>query len=84
MTAREHEYEVRENVDLPSSDHLRKKASIVVFIIHLQKTWEEVGVKKVYSYTVIHFVSYSAKFGICTVLGLNGTLAELKYALETL
>jgi hypothetical protein len=32
MTARDHEYEVRENVDLPSSDHLRKKASIVVFI----------------------------------------------------
>jgi hypothetical protein len=36
-------------------------------------------------YTVIPFVSISAKFGICTVVGLNGTLAEkkLKYALET-
>ncbi len=50
MTARDHEYEVRENVDLPSSDHLRKKASNVVFILHLQKTWEEFGDTKVYNY----------------------------------
>ncbi len=28
--------------------------------------------------SVIHFVSASAKFGICTVAGLNGTLAEAK------
>ncbi len=30
------------------------------------------------SYTVIRFVSISAKFGICTVVGLDGTLAEAK------
>jgi hypothetical protein len=29
-------------------------------------------------YTVIRFVSTSAKFGICTVVGLNGTLVEDK------
>ncbi len=28
--------------------------------------------------TVIRFVSTSAKFGICTVVGLNGTLVEAK------
>jgi hypothetical protein len=28
-----------------------------------------------WSYTVIRFVSTSAKFGICTVVGPNGTLA---------
>ncbi len=27
-------------------------------------------------HTVIHFVSITAKFGICTVMGLNLTLAE--------
>jgi hypothetical protein len=27
-------------------------------------------------YTVIRFVSISSKLGICTVLGLNGTLVE--------
>jgi hypothetical protein len=31
--------------------------------------------------TVIRFVSIIAKFGICTVLDLNGTLLKLKYAL---
>jgi hypothetical protein len=30
-----------------------------------------------YSHTVIRFVSISAKFGICTVVGLNGTLVKL-------
>jgi hypothetical protein len=30
------------------------------------------------AYTVIRFVSISVKFGICTVLGLNGTLVEAK------
>ncbi len=34
--------------------------------------------------TAIHFVSISAKFGICTVVGLNGRLLKLKYALGTL
>ncbi len=37
--------------------------------------------KKKYSpgtYTVIRFVSQSAKFSICTVVGLNGTLVETK------
>jgi hypothetical protein len=29
-------------------------------------------------YTVIRFVSTSAKFGICNVVGLNGTLVEDK------
>jgi hypothetical protein len=29
-------------------------------------------------YAVISFVSLSAKFGICTVVGLNGTLVEAK------
>ncbi len=29
-------------------------------------------------HTVIRFVSSSAKFGICTVVGLNGTLFEAK------
>ncbi len=28
--------------------------------------------------SVIRFVSISAKFGICTVVGLNGTLVEAK------
>ncbi len=30
------------------------------------------------AYTVIRFVSISAKFGSCTVVGLNGTLVEAK------
>ncbi len=30
------------------------------------------------THTVIHFVSISAKFGICTVVGLNETLVETK------
>ncbi len=30
-------------------------------------------------YTVIRFVSVSAKIGLCTVVGLNGTIAELQY-----
>jgi hypothetical protein len=29
-------------------------------------------------YTFIRFVSSSAKFGICTVVGLNGTLVDAK------
>jgi hypothetical protein len=29
-------------------------------------------------HTVIRFVSTNAKFGICTVVGLNGTLVEEK------
>ncbi len=29
-------------------------------------------------YTVIHFISTSARFGICTVVGLNETLVEDK------
>ncbi len=29
------------------------------------------------AYTVIRFVSISVKFGICTVVGLNGTLVPL-------
>jgi len=29
------------------------------------------------SYTVIRFVSISAKFGICTVVGVNETLVEV-------
>ncbi len=29
-------------------------------------------------YTIIRFVSTSAKFSICTVMGLNGTLLEDK------
>jgi hypothetical protein len=29
-------------------------------------------------YTAIRFVSISAKFGICIVIGLNGTLVEAK------
>ncbi len=33
-------------------------------------------------YTVIRFVSISAKFGICSVLGPNGTLAEVKIVLH--
>jgi hypothetical protein len=32
--------------------------------------------------TVIRFVSNSAKFGICTVVVLNGPMLKLKYALE--
>ncbi len=36
-------------------------------------------------YTVIRFVSITAKFDICTVVGLNGTLViKLKYANGTL
>ncbi len=31
-------------------------------------------------HTVIRFVSISAKFGICNVVCLKGTLAKLKYA----
>jgi hypothetical protein len=46
MTARDHEYEVRENVDLPSSDHLRKKASIVVFITPTEKIEKRSGIRK--------------------------------------
>jgi hypothetical protein len=34
-----------------------------------------------YLYTVIRFDSISAKFGICTVGGLSGTLLKLKYTL---
>ncbi len=33
---------------------------------------------KILTYTVILFVSTSGTFGICTVLGLNGTLVEDK------
>ncbi len=35
---------------------------------------------------VIHFVSITAKFGICTIVGLNGTLVDIeaKNALGTL
>ncbi len=29
-------------------------------------------------YTVTRFVSISAKFDICTVVGLNGTIAEIR------
>jgi hypothetical protein len=29
-------------------------------------------------HTVIRFVSISAKFGICTIVGLNGTLVKAK------
>jgi hypothetical protein len=36
-----------------------------------------------YTHTAINFVSISAKFAICTVVGLNGTL-RLKYAHGTL
>ncbi len=31
-----------------------------------------------YYYTVIRFVSISAKFDICTVVGLNGRIVEAK------
>jgi hypothetical protein len=31
-----------------------------------------------FSYTVIRFVSICVQFGICTVVGLNGTLVEAK------
>jgi hypothetical protein len=34
-------------------------------------------------YTVIRFVSISAKFCICTVVGLNWTHCELKYTLAS-
>ncbi len=33
---------------------------------------------KLLNYTAIRFVSSSAKFGICTAVGLNGTLVEDK------
>ncbi len=39
----------------------------------------------VHLYTVIRFVSITAKFDTCTVMGLNGTLdIKLKYANGTL
>ncbi len=37
------------------------------------------------THTVIRFLSISAKFGICTIVGLSGTLVVAKkYALATL
>ncbi len=35
----------------------------------------------VFAYTLIHFVSISAKFGIFTVVGLDRTLVEAKIAI---
>ncbi len=35
-------------------------------------------------YTIIRFVSVSANFGTCTVVGLNGTLVEAKMSLSPL
>jgi hypothetical protein len=37
-------------------------------------------VRNLSAYTVIRFVSISAKFGICAIVGLNWTLVKLKYA----
>ncbi len=38
----------------------------------------KVGIVKSFPCTVIQLVSTSAKFDICTIVGLNGTLVEAK------
>jgi hypothetical protein len=43
-----------------------------------QKDWDSISGCHIQPCTVIRFVSMNAKFGICTVVGLNGTLVETK------
>ncbi len=45
---------------------------------HKDGARQSTNLAELYYCTVIRFVSTSAKFGICTVVGLNGTLVEDK------
>ncbi len=62
---------VPDYLDLVEGGQLGAHADVVVTVIHQQDLLHAIFTQ---CSTVTHFVSISAKFGICTVLSLNKAL----------